>query len=260
MRPVGDSPLVRNDKTLVLAHDHGVEHGPKQFAGNEDRLDPETIFDMATHDAVTALAVGKGLTETYYPSYEDEVNLLAKLNGGSDLWMGDPYSAHNWTVEYADELGVDAIGYTIYPGVNKEPEMFEDFRPVQEAARDHDLPIALWAYPRGQAVKEHRSREIIAYAARLGLELGSDFTKVKYPRSKDAMDYAVRAAADNRVLLSGGSKKDDREFLELVEECMDVGVAGLAVGRNVWQRDDPQRILDLLEEIIFEEKSVEDVY
>jgi len=222
MRPLGDSPLVRNDKTLVLAHDHGMEHGPKQFSGVEDRLDPNQIFEMATHDAVTALAVGKGLTETYYPSYKDDVNLLAKLNGGSDLWMGDPYSAHNWTVDYAAELDVDAIGYTIYPGVNKEPEMFEDFRPVQESARDHDLPIALWAYPRGQAVKEHRSKEIIAYAARLGLELGSDFTKVKYPRSKENMEYAVRSAADNRVLLSGGSKSSDREFLELVEDCMDV--------------------------------------
>ncbi|MDS0258782.1 aldolase [Haloarcula sp. S1CR25-12] len=259
MRPLGDSPLVRNDKTLVLAHDHGVEHGPKQFAGVEERLDPNTIFEMATHDAVTALAVGKGLTETYYPSYKDDVNLLAKLNGGSDLWMGDPYSAHNWTVDYAAELDVDAIGYTIYPGVNKEPEMFEDFRPVQESARDHDLPIALWAYPRGQAVKEHRSKEIIAYAARLGLELGSDFTKVKYPRSKENMEYAVKSAADNRVLLSGGSKASDREFLELVEDCMDVGVAGLAVGRNVWQRENPYEMLDMLEAVVFEGASADDV-
>ncbi len=259
MRPVGDSPLVRNDKTIVLAHDHGVEHGPKQFSGVEERLDPNHIFEMATHDAVTALAVGKGLTETYYPSYEDDVNLLAKLNGGSDLWMGDPYSPKNWTVDYAAELGVDAIGYTIYPGVNEEPQMFKDFRTVQEAARDHDLPIALWAYPRGQAVKEHRSKDIIAYSTRLGLELGSDFTKVKYPRSKENMAYAVKAAADNRVLLSGGSKTSDRDFLELVEECMDVGVSGLAVGRNVWQRENPYEMLDMLEEVVFEGKTTDEV-
>jgi len=254
-----DSPIVRNDKTLVLAHDHGLEHGPKQFSGVEERLDPREVFEMATHDAVTALAVGKGLAETYYPSYEDDVNLLAKLNGSSDLWMGDPYSPKNWSVDYAAELGADAIGYTIYPGVNKEPEMFEDFRPVQEAARDHDLPIAMWAYPRGQAVKSHRSESIIAYAARLGLELGADFTKVKYPRSKAAMAQAVRAAADNRVLLSGGSKTSDRDFLELVEDCMDVGVSGLAVGRNVWQREDPEAILDKLDSVVFEEATAADV-
>jgi len=173
--------------------------------------------------------------------------------------MGDPYSPQNWSVDYAAELGADAIGYTVYPGVNRETDMFEDFRPVQENARDHDLPIAMWSYPRGQAIKEHRSPSTIAYAARIGLELGADFTKVKYPRDKEAMAHAVRSAADNRVLLSGGSKTSDRDFLELVEDCMDVGVAGLAVGRNVWQRDDPYDILDKLEGVIFEDATADDV-
>jgi class I fructose-bisphosphate aldolase len=258
MQVSSDSPLVRNGKTIVLAHDHGLEHGPKQFSGVEERLDPTEVFEMATHDAVTALAVGKGLTETYYPSYDD-VNLLAKLNGGSDLWMGEPYSPQNWSVDYAAELGADAIGYTIYPGVNKEPEMFEDFQPVQEQAREHDLPIAMWSYPRGQAIKEHRDRDTIAYAARIALELGADFAKVKYPRSQAAMAHAVDAAAETNVLLSGGSKTSDREFLELVESCIDAGVSGLAVGRNVWQREDPYDILDKLEAVVFEEASADEV-
>ncbi|WP_225333798.1 class I fructose-bisphosphate aldolase [Halomicrobium urmianum] len=259
MRSVADSPVTRDGKALVLAHDHGLEHGPKQFAGVEERLDPTEVFEMATHDAVTALAVGKGLTETYYPSYDDQVNLLAKLNGGSDLWMGEPYSPHNWSVEYAEELGADAVGYTIYPGVNKEPEMFEDFRPVQEEARERDIPIAMWSYPRGQAIKEHRSRDVIAYAARIAHELGADFAKVKYPRSQEAMAHAVDSAAATKVLLSGGSKTSDRDFLELVESCMEAGVEGLAVGRNVWQRENPYEILDMLEAVVFEGASADDV-
>lgn len=258
MKLRSDSPLVRNGKTLILAHDHGLEHGPKQFSGVEERLDPTEVFEMATHDAVTGLAVGKGLAETYYPSFDD-VNLLAKLNGSSDLWMGEPYAPQNWSVDYAAELGADAIGYTVYPGTNREPEMFEDFFSVQEAAREHDLPIALWSYPRGQALKEHRSRDTIAYAARIGLELGADFVKVKYPRSQEAMAHAVDAADETRVLLSGGSKTSDREFLELVESCMDVGVAGLAVGRNVWQREDPIDILDKLEAVVFEGARADEV-
>jgi class I fructose-bisphosphate aldolase len=40
---------------------------------------------------------------------------------------------------------------------------------------------------------------------------------------------------------------------------MDVGVAGLAVGRNVWQRDDPYDILDKLEGVIFEDATADDV-
>ncbi|SNZ12513.1 fructose-bisphosphate aldolase [Natronoarchaeum philippinense] len=253
-----NASIARDGKSIILAHDHGLEHGPAAFEGVEDRLDPETVFEMATHDAVTALAVQKGLAEQYYPSYDDQVNLLAKCNGSSSLWMGEPYSPQTWSVEYAAELGADAIGYTVYPGTNTEPQMFEDFQEVQEAAREEGLPVAMWSYPRGQAIKEHRKPETIAYATRIGLELGADLVKVKYPRSGDAMAHAVDAAGAADVVLSGGSKTSDYEFLSTVETAMDAGASGLAVGRNVWQRDDPEGILDALEQVVFEERSAED--
>ncbi|TYL39084.1 aldolase [Natronococcus pandeyae] len=259
MKPFNDAPISRNGKSLILAHDHGLEHGPSAFAGVEDRLDPETVFEMATHDAVTAFAVQKGLAETYYPSYEDDVSLLAKCNGTSSLWEGEPYSPQTWSVENAVEVGADTIGYTVYPGTNREPEMIEEFRAVQEQAREHGLPVAMWSYPRGQAIKEHRSPDVIAYAARIGLELGADIAKVKYPRSQEALARAVDAAGDVRVVLSGGSKTSDYEFLSTVEAAMDAGAGGLAVGRNVWQRDDPERILDALEQVVFEGASADDV-
>jgi class I fructose-bisphosphate aldolase len=71
------------------------------------------------------------------------------------------------------------------------------------------------------------------------------------------MEWAVDAAGDVKVVMSGGSKVDDYQFLESVEAVMDAGGAGLAVGRNVWQRDDPERILDALERVIFEGESAE---
>jgi class I fructose-bisphosphate aldolase len=258
MSTLSDSPVTRDGKAIILAHDHGLEHGPSAFAGVEDRLDPTEVFEMATHDAVTAFAVQKGLAEQYYPSYDDQVNLLAKCNGSSSLWMGEPYSPQTCSVEYAAELGADAIGYTVYPGTNTEPQMFEDFQAVQEEARDEDLPVAMWSYPRGQAIKEHRKPETIAYATRIGLELGADLVKVKYPRSGEAMARAVDAAGKTDVVLSGGSKTSDYEFLSMVETAIDAGASGLAVGRNVWQHEDPPRILDALEKVVFEEQSAKE--
>ena len=257
MLPLDDTPLARDGKVLILACDHGLEHGPTDFTEVPETLDPEVVFEIATHDAVTALAVQKGVAEAYYPSYEDDVTLLAKLNGTSNLWMGEPYSPKNWSVEYAAELGADAVGYTVYSGSNHEPRMFEDFREVQEAARDHDLPVVMWSYPRGQGLKNDTKDEVIAYASRIALELGADVAKVKYPGSKEGMEWAVRTAGPVNVVMSGGSKVSDYEFLRSVEAVIDAGGKGLAVGRNVWQRDDPERMLDALEEVIFEEQTAD---
>jgi len=257
MRPIDDTPLARDGKVLILAYDHGLEHGPVDFEDVPESADPERVFDVATHPAVTSIAVQKGVAEAYYPSYSDDVNLLAKLNGTSNLWMGEPDSALNWSVDYAAELGADAVGFTLYGGSNHEIEMAEEFRDVHEAAREYDLPVVMWSYPRGQGLKNDTKPGTIAYAARQALELGADVAKVKYPGSRSAMEDAVRMAGPTKVVMSGGSKRSDREFLESVKSVIDAGGAGLAVGRNIFQRKQPQRILDALEQVIYEEASVD---
>ena len=257
MRPIDDTPLARDGKVLILAYDHGLEHGPVDFEEVPESADPEHVFDVATHPAVTSLAVQKGIAEGYYPSYEDDVNLLAKLNGTSNLWMGEPDSAVNWSVDYANDVGADAIGFTLYGGSNKEVEMAEEFRDAHEKAREHDLPVVCWSYPRGQGLKNDKKPGTIAYAARQALELGADVAKVKYPGSREAMEHVVEMSGDMKVIMSGGSKTSDREFLESVKAVIDAGGAGLAVGRNIFQRENPRYILDALEEVIFEESSVD---
>ena len=115
----------------------------------------------------------------------------------------------------------------------------------------------MWSYPRGQGLKNDKDSGVIAYAARHALELGADVAKVKYPGSKEAMEHVVEMAGNTKVIMSGGSKTSDREFLESVKAVIDAGGAGLAVGRNVFQRERPRRILDALEQVIYEEASVD---
>ena len=258
MLSLESSSIARDGKLLILAYDHGLEHGPTDFDTVPETMDPGTVFDIATHDAVTGFAVQKGVAEAFYPSYEDDVNLVAKLNGTSNLWMGEHDSAVNWSVEYAHQLGADAIGYTLYGGSNNEVEMAEEFAVVQEDARAHELPIVMWSYPRGQGVKSDTKDGVIAYASRLALELGADVAKVKYPGSKEAMEWVVDAAGPVKVIMSGGSKTSDRAFLESVKAVIEAGGAGLAVGRNVWQRENPEAMLDALEAVIFEESGVDE--
>ena len=252
-----DEAISRDGKILILAYDHGLEHGPVDFEPVPRTADPEVVFDLATHDAVTALAVQKGIAEAYYPAYEDDVTLLAKLNGTSNMWRGEPDSAVNWSADYAADLGADAIGFTVYGGSNHEIEMIEEFREAQETARANDMGVVMWAYPRGQGLRNATDADTIAYAARVAHEVGADVAKVKYPGNRDAMEHTVEVSGRTKVVMSGGSKTDDLAFLRTVESAVDAGASGLAVGRNVFQRERPRAILDALEAVIFEEKSAE---
>jgi len=68
MIPIDDSPIVRDGKSLILAMDHGLEHGPVDFEAVPEKLDPSTVFETATHDAVSAMAVQKGLPRATTPA------------------------------------------------------------------------------------------------------------------------------------------------------------------------------------------------
>lgn len=259
MRSVVDTPICRDDRSIIIAMDHGLERGPAVFKDVPNRADPTEIFEIATHNAVTGLAVHQGVAETYYPSYVDDVNLVAKLNGKTSMAMGDRYSAPVWSVESAAELGADAIGYTVYTGSNREADMLSEFAAARKKARAADLPVVLWSYPRGQGVNDHNSPDTVAYAARIGLELGADLAKIKYPGTREGVEWAVHVAGKLPVLMSGGAEVREEVFLREVATFMEAGGKGLTIGRNIWQRTDPNATLDKLERLVYEDADVEDM-
>ena len=96
---------------------------------------------------------------------------------------------------------------------------------------------------------------IVAYAARIGMELGADAVKIKYSGDPETFNWAVRSAGKAHVFMSGGAKtKTDEEFLKQLSGVMEAGATGLAVGRNVWQHPEPLEITKKIKEVIFEGK------
>ncbi|MFC6872613.1 class I fructose-bisphosphate aldolase [Halobellus marinus] len=266
MESVDDSPITRNGNSLILAYDHGTEHGPVDFEPMPKSADPTHVFEVGRHDAVTAIALQKGNAE-YYRNWEtehaveDAAPLLVKLNGNSNLAKRDDYySPKQCSVEYAVEhLDADAVGYTMYAGSLHEDEMWKEFREVQEAARQYSVPIVMWSYPRGKGIQENDAYsgqddpDVVAYGGRLGLELGADVVKCKYPGSQEGWRQLEDAVGDLKTVMSGGSKRSDEEFLADVSATVEAGGNGLAVGRNIFQRENPEGLLDKLETVLFEE-------
>ncbi len=240
--------FLRDGKGMLLAYDQGFEHGPSADF-NDRNIDPGYILDIAQKGQFTGIVFHKGIAEKYY---DGKVPLILKLNGKTSLPKGEPISTQVCSVEQAISLGAKAVGYTIYLGSANESVMLEEFGEIQEEAHEEGIPAITWIYPRGEAVKNDTAPEIVAYAARAGLEIGADAVKIKYTGSPDTFSWAVKAAGAAKVFMSGGPKAPtDETFLSQVKGAMDAGATGLAVGRNVWQHQDPLKMSAALREIIF---------
>ena len=249
--------FARRGRSIILAYDHGIEHGPTDFLDNPDSADPEYILKLAREAGFDGVVFQRGIAEKYY---DGSVPLIVKLNGKTSLYNGEPISVANCTVEEAVSLGASAVGYTIYPGSGYEWKMFEELARIKKEAVRFDIPLIVWSYPRGGKVTNETAPEIVAYAARVALELGADAMKIKYTGDTKTFAWAVKVAGKVPVLMSGGPKtRTEEEFLRQVEGVLEAGAIGIAVGRNVWQRRDALKFARVLAEMVYEGKKVAEV-
>ncbi len=260
---------------LLLPIDQGIEHGPRDFFPNPASKDPEYEFSLAAEAGYSAIACQIGLAEKYYPDYAGQVPLLLKVNGKTDLPPSDEaFSTVNASVEDAVRLGADAVGYTLYVGSPRQDQDLLQLKSVREDCDRFGMPLVVWAYPRGSAVKGKGGQDsfyAIDYAARMAMEMGADVVKLNMPKinpdsdkdapapynelevsQEEAVRQVVESAGRSLVVLSGGSKVDDDQLLGQTRMIMEAGGSGVIYGRNVWQRErsEAMEIVEQIKEIM----------
>ncbi|HVX73673.1 MAG TPA: class I fructose-bisphosphate aldolase [Devosia sp.] len=259
-------------KLVILPVDQGFEHGPaRSFAVNPSAYDPCYHFELAVEAGLSAFAAPYGLLAAGADRFAGEIPLILKANSANSLGTVKD-EAVTATVRDALELGCSAVGYTIYPGSDRQYEMFEEVRAGAAEARANGLAVVVWAYPRGGQLDAdgETALDVVAYGAHMAALLGAHIIKVKPPtahiaqpeakaayaggdfnRLKARVAHVVQAAFCGRriVLFSGGPVRNDRALLDEIEEIHLGGAHGSIVGRNAFQR--PYRdALTLLQNII----------
>lgn len=244
--------IIKNGKCLLLAYDQGFEHGPEDF--NETNVDPEYIVKIAQEAGVyTGIVFQAGVAERYYTAGPGMPLLLVKLNGKTSFHKGEePLSLQLCSVATAKEMGAVAVGYTIYVGSEHEEVMMQEFRKIVEESHELGMQVVAWMYPRGKHVEgKESSKEVVAYAARLGMELGADVVKLPYTGDTESYKWVVKNAGRTKVVVQGGSKKSPEDFLQEISDIMKAGAAGMAIGRNIWQGENPVELSRKISQLVF---------
>lgn len=241
-------------RLFMFAGDQKVEHLNKDFYGpgiSPESADPEHLFRIASAARIGAFATNLGLIARYAASYKN-IPYIVKLNGRTNLVPTDQADPQSFcwasvarVAAFKKRTGLDivGIGLTVYLGSQHEPEMLAAAAQAMYDAHQFGLITTVWVYPRGKAVKDERSADIIAGAAGVAVCLGADFVKVNPPTAPDsfssakALRQATMAAGNTRVICSGGPARDAKDFLQdLYHQIHTGGSMGAAVGRNIHQK------------------------
>ena len=162
------------------------------------------------------------------------------------------------TPEQAVAMGADSIITMSFPGSVFENEVLTNLsRTIQEAHR-WGLPVTAEALPRGfEGGEDARSPENIIFSCRQAVELGADIVKTEYTGDIESMHELCESVYAPVVILGGSKKVSERKLLQDIYDAMQAGAAGVAMGRNIWGHETPEKYISAISKIIHEDASVE---
>ena len=238
---------------LVIAMDHAIGWGV--LPGIDDIHKTMAKIVAARPDAITML---KGTAESVFRPYAGVVPFILKATTFSPYQPA--YDTAVATVDEAVRLGADAIAIGATVCGEHQPQLLAQLGQYSRQAQAAGLPTVTHIYPKGDRIpKEDQYKEqYVKYAARVGAELGIDIVKTFYTGDRESYARVVQATPA-KIVISGGPKLPSlRDVFQMTYDGMQAGAKGVTYGRNVWQADDPARIVAALKHIIHDNGSLDE--
>lgn len=244
----------KSKRTIVIPMDHGLTVGT--IKGLENLTD---MVDKVALGGANAVLMHSGMVGAGHRQHGQDIGLIIHLSGATSLTPDPDRKVLVCSVERALKMGADGVSIHINIGADEEPEMLQDARNVVESSREWGLPLIAMMYPRGKKIKDENAPEVVNIAVRVGAELGADIVKTNYTGDIDSFKYIVKSV-HVPVIIAGGPKTDTiQDLLQLVYDSIQAGGKGVAFGRNVFQAEDPTKIVKALSKIVHHNYTVEEV-
>lgn len=220
---------------LIVPMDHGYTLGPVKGIDQ-----PAHTVEQVFAGGASTVVVHKGLVKSLTRAIPPHGGLMIHVSGSTSLSPKSDLKILTSSVPEVITLGADGISCHVNISSDEDYLMLEDTAKLTEEASDFGLPLLAMMYVRNSDGIEKNDVDSIAHAARIAEEIGADIVKVNATKGGEGFDHVVQGV-NIPVVIAGGAKTNDfSSFLESVRSCILAGAAGVSVGRNIFQADDPK--------------------
>lgn len=236
-----------DNRTVMLAVDHGYFQGPTTGL---ERIDVTVVPLIGYADA---LMITRGALRSSIPP-EMSRPVVLRSTGGQSILKELSNELIAVDIEDAVRLNASALAVQIYIGGVHEHESIGNLVKIVDAGNRHGIPTMGVT---GVGKDLVRDAKYLGLATRICAEMGAHFVKTYYCEK----DFArVAAACPVPLVIAGGKKLAELDALRMAYAAIQEGAAGVDMGRNIFQSDAPQAMIQAVRAVVHEDEKPDAAY
>jgi putative autoinducer-2 (AI-2) aldolase len=227
------------NRTVMLAIDHGYFQGPTTGL---ERVDLSIVPLLGHADA---LMTTRGMVRSTIPPASGTPIVLRASGGPSILGeLSDERVAVS--MEDASRINASAVAVQVFIGGEFETQSVRNMTRLVDQGQRYGIPVLAVTAVGKELTRDAR---YLRLATRICAELGAHVVKTYYC----AEDFdTVAAACPVPLVMAGGKKLPELEALTMAYRAVEEGAAGVDMGRNIFQSENPVAMISAVSAVVHE--------
>jgi putative autoinducer-2 (AI-2) aldolase len=237
----------QSGKTVMFAVDHGYFQGPTTGLERLDLAVPPLLEDA------DALMATRGAIRT---SIDPAMNkpIVLRATGGPSILQDLSNERVAVTIEDAIRINASAVAVQMFIGSENETQSLRNLTKLVDEGLRYGIPV-IGVVAVGKELA--RDARYFRLACRIGAELGAQIIKVYYT---DTEFDSIVSTCPVPIVVAGGKKIGELDALVMAERAIAEGAAGLDMGRNIFQSDNPQAMIKAVRTVVHDGATAKDAF
>ena len=239
-----DRLFVSEKKLCLLSPlDHGGWLGPVKGINR-----PRWLVEQVVAGGANAILASPGFFRATADLIPPSVGLVLRVSLTAGLSEKGTQETPISTLEQALRMDADAVAVSVFFGRDGDIEIYSWLAHLIQVCERYEMPVVAEMMP---PEKRFFEAEAIAHASRIGMEIGADVIKTNYCGNVEAFSEVVKSVPIPIIVAGGPRKADDPGVTKLVADIVAAGARGVAIGRRVWQSEDPKAVTEQIHGTLF---------
>ncbi len=234
-------------RTVMLAFDHGYFQGPTTGL---ERIDLSIVPLIPYADVL--MCTRGALRSVIPPSATNAVVL--RCSGGQSILTELSREAVAVDIEDAVRLNAAAITTQIYIGAEYEHQSIKNLVQLIDTGNRVGIPTMAVT---GVGAEMKRDARYFGLATRIAAELGAHYVKSYFV--EEGFER-ICAGCPVPIVIAGGKKLPELDALTMAYEALDQGAAGVDMGRNIFQSEDPVAMIQAVGAVVHKKEKPQQAF